>query len=290
MRISAKNVNFSYNKKAKFATLALDNVTLEILEGEFFGVIGHTGSGKSTFIQHLNALLPLQEGEMTVGEFDLKVKKKKDKTKFKDLRKKVGVVFQYPEYQLFAQTVFEDVAFGIKNFYPEKTDGEVIDLVKTALEKVGLNYFEVKDKSPFDLSGGQKRRVALAGVIAVNPEILVLDEPCAGLDPAGKTELWNLLHSLHKTTAKTIIIVSHDMNDVCEHCTKAALFSKGKIVSVGEPKELFKSHELIKEANLEVPVTAYLTKELSGILEINSSFSLDDFCENLKDAILKNKR
>ncbi len=288
MRISAKGVNFSYNKKAKFRTLALDNVSLEILEGEFFGVIGHTGSGKSTFIQHINALLPLQEGEMTVGEFNLKVKKKKDKRKFKDLRKKVGVVFQYPEYQLFAQTVFEDVSFGIKNFYPEKTDDEVTELVKSALEKVGLNFLEIKDKSPFDLSGGQKRRVALAGVIAVNPEILVLDEPCAGLDPAGKTELWKLLHELHRTTAKTIIIVSHDMNDVCEHCTKAALFSKGKIVSCGTPKELFKNARLIEEANLEVPVTAYLTKALSDKVEIDSSFKLDDFCLKLKDTILKN--
>ncbi len=283
MRIVARNIEFSYNKGAKFAVAALDGVSLEIAEGEFFGIIGHTGSGKSTFIQHLNALVPLQKGELFVGDYDLTPsKKKKDKAKLKDLRKSVGMVFQYPEYQLFAETVYEDVAFGIRNFLAEKDEKKVEDLVKSALEKVGLNYAEIKDKSPFALSGGQKRRVAIAGVIVVEPQVLVLDEPCAGLDPVGKKELWELLHYLHRTTAKTIIVVSHDMNDVAEQCTKAAMFSDGKIIASGTPKELFSDRELIEKAGLDVPVTAYLKDELSPCLDdLDTDFKIADFAEKL---------
>lgn len=292
MDIVCKNLSYRYNKNTEFSTLALDGVTLSIAEGEFFGVIGHTGSGKSTFIQHLNALFPLQEGELTIGDFDLKFtdangKKNKKrqravKSRLKALRKNVGMVFQYPEYQLFADTVFEDVSFGLKNFTPDLTDEEVKILTRNAIETVGLNYFEVKDKSPFDLSGGQKRRVAIAGVLATKPSVLILDEPCAGLDPQGKTELWALLHRLHKDVIKTIIIVSHDMNDVANHCTKAVIFDKGKVVKVGAPQELFSDSELIESCGLEVPVTAYLTENLkkSGVT-VNTDYRLDDFIANL---------
>ena len=221
MRIIAREIEFSYNKGAKFAVAALDGVSL-------------------------------------------------------------GMVFQYPEYQLFAETVYEDVAFGIRNFIAEKDEKKVEDLVKSALEKVGLNYAEIKDKSPFSLSGGQKRRVAIAGVIAVEPQVLVLDEPCAGLDPVGKKELWELLHYLHRTTAKTIIVVSHDMNDVAEQCTKAAMFSDGKIIASGTPKELFSNRELIEKAGLDVPVTAYLKDELSPLLDdLDTDFKIADFAEKL---------
>lgn len=292
MDIICKDLTFQYNKNTKFSTFALNGVTLTINEGEFFGIIGHTGSGKSTFIQHLNALIPLQEGELKIGELDLNVdngkgkkdkrKQKEVKSKLKILRKNVGMVFQYPEYQLFAETVLEDVSFGIKNFLSSLSEEEVQIYARNAIEMVGLNYFEVKDKSPFDLSGGQKRRVAIAGVLAVRPSVLILDEPCAGLDPQGKTELWELLHRLHKNVIKTIIIVSHDMNDVANHCTKAGIFENGKIISVGTPKELFSDSSLIKKTGLEVPVTAYLTEELkkNGIL-IDTDYTLEDFTEKL---------
>ena len=248
MDVIAKELTYSYNKGAKFAVLALDNVTLTIPEGEFYGIIGHTGSGKSTFIQHLNALITVQSGELSVGEYVLSDKSRKAKKQLKDVRKRVGMVFQYPEYQLFAETVFEDVAFGIRNFDKSADKSIIEQKVKNALETVGLDYEKIKDKSPFEISGGQKRRVAIAGVLAVEPEVLVLDEPCAGLDPQGKTALWELLHKVHKTTAKTVIVVSHDMNDVAEHCTKAVMFDKGKVLAVGTPKELFSNAALIEDA------------------------------------------
>ncbi|MBP5466384.1 MAG: ATP-binding cassette domain-containing protein, partial [Clostridia bacterium] len=202
MQVKTENLTYTYDKSSKtLAVAALKGVTLTVNEGEFFGIVGHTGSGKSTFIQHINGLIKLQKdsGKLSVGEFDLADKK----CDYKTLRSKVGMVFQYPEYQLFAETVKDDVAFGIKNFYPSATEKEVEDMVKTAIELVGLTYNVVKDKSPFELSGGQKRRVAIAGVIASKPEVLVLDEPCAGLDPKGKTEFLKLINDLHKTVVKT---------------------------------------------------------------------------------------
>lgn len=297
MDIVAHNVKFAYNRKTKFATYALNDVSLSVLEGEFFGIIGHTGSGKSTFIQHLNALVPVEEGSLTVGDFDLSPvpgkKKKKDKNykkKLKSLRRSVGMVFQYPEYQLFAETVFEDVSFAIKNFLEGVTPEECEALVKEAIERVGLDYYAVKDKSPFELSGGQKRRVAIAGVLAAKPDILILDEPCAGLDPVGKTELWQLLHSLHGTVAKTVIIVSHDMNDVADNCTKVAVFSQGTVKKVATPKELFSSPMVIKESGLEVPVTAFLTHALEDEgFKIDTTYTVSDFCQKFK-ALIEDKK
>lgn len=287
MRITAQNVEYAYNKGAKFAVAALDGASLEIAEGEFFGIIGRTGSGKSTFIQHLNALIPLQKGELLVGEYDLSVQKGKNKPNLKELRKCVGMVFQYPEYQLFAETVYADVAFGIRNFTQERDEKKIAELVFSALEKVGLNYYEIKDKSPFSLSGGQKRRVAIAGVIAINPEVLVLDEPCAGLDPKGKAELWSLLHYIHATTAKTVIVVSHDMNDVAEQCTKAAAFAGGKIVACGTPEELFSDEKLIETVALDAPLTAYLKKELSPYAEIETNYRIEDFARAVAGILQK---
>ncbi|MGN1077044.1 MAG: ATP-binding cassette domain-containing protein, partial [Candidatus Gallimonas sp.] len=222
MRIVAEHLNYVYNPKSPFETRALDDVSLTVEEGEFFGIIGHTGSGKSTFVQHLNGLLRLpsslkkakkpkaKKGEslppqtvLQVGDFDLTQKK----TDFRALRRKVGMVFQYPEYQLFAETVFDDVAFGLKNFSDKKpTKEELEGAVRDALEVVGLDFNEIREKSPFELSGGQKRRVAIAGVIVTRPEILVLDEPAAGLDPLGKKEVMELLHKLHREWCKTVIV------------------------------------------------------------------------------------
>lgn len=259
MQIKVKDLKFTYSPKSKsISASALNGVSLTVNEGEFFGIIGHTGSGKSTFIQHLNGLIKMQEnsGELTVGEFDLS-----KKCDYKQLRAKVGMVFQYPEHQLFAETVFEDVAFGLKNFYPELNDEQIVERVKNAIESVGLDYESIKDKSPFEMSGGQKRRVAIAGVIVSEPEVLVLDEPVAGLDPKGKRELLKLLHGLHKKFVKTIIIVSHDMDVVAEHCTSVAVFKKGKVVCQGLPKTVFTA-EKVKEFGLEMPLIANLTKAL----------------------------
>ena len=286
MRVVAEKLAFTYNKKSPFAKRALKEVSLTIEEGAFLGVVGHTGSGKSTFILHLNTLLKVQEGALYMGDIVLSpTVKKKRKVKYlenKGLIKKVGMVFQYPEHQLFAETVFEDVAFGVRNFYPEYTAEEVKNSVIDALSLVGLDYEEIKDKSPFLISGGQKRRVAIAGVIAVKPEVLVLDEPCAGLDPAGKTEFWALLKKLHKSFAKTIIVVSHDMNDVCENCEEVALFDGGKIEFSGKVKDLFtdKNRAAIERSGLELPVTAYIANELG--------LNIDDYTiEGFADEVCK---
>ena len=261
MQIVSKNLSYVYSEKTKsLAVKALDNVTLTIKEGEFFGIIGRTGSGKSTFIQHLNGLIKVEKGKgsLTVGEYDLTDKK----CDFKGLRSKVGMVFQYPEHQLFAETVKDDVAFGIKNFMPQLTEKETEARVKEAIELVGLDYARFKDKSPFDLSGGQKRRVAIAGVIVTKPEVLVLDEPAAGLDPKGKRDFIALLKRLHGDFIKTIIIVSHDMNLVAENCTRAGVFKDGKLVAEGTPQEIFANKQKIEEYGLDLPVTARLTQAL----------------------------
>lgn len=277
MQVEVKNLTYVYSESSKaLANKALDNVSLTIEEGDFFGIIGHTGSGKTTFVQHLNGLIKVakNKGSIKVGEFVLSDKK----CDFKKLRAKVGMVFQYPEHQLFAETVFDDVAFSLKNFEIELTEEQRKERVKEALSLVGLDYEKVKEKSPFELSGGQKRRVAIAGVIVSRPEVLVLDEPVAGLDPVGKKEFLKLLHALHQSFVKTIIIVSHDMDVVAEHCNKTAVFSHGKIRAVGTPKEIFSNYTQIEELALELPTTAKLVKRLkeNGI-DIDCNLTVKDF-------------
>ncbi len=261
MQILAKNLSFIYSEKSKsLAVSALNGVNLQIPSGEFFGIVGKTGSGKSTFVQHLNGLIVPQKnrGELFVGDFNLCDKK----CDFTALRKKVGMVFQYPEHQLFAETVELDVAYALKNFSPYLTDSEVKEKVKNALNLVGLDYEKIKDKSPFELSGGQKRRVAIAGVLIFEPEVLILDEPAAGLDPRGKKDFLALLKSVHKSFVNTIVIVSHDMDLIAENCTSLAVFYQGKILKSGTPKEIFLDKELVEKAELELPLTASLTLKL----------------------------
>ena len=280
MRVEVKDLTYSYGESKALKNKALDGVSLTIEEGEFFGIIGQTGSGKTTFVQHLNGLIRVGKncGSIKVGEFDL-VDKKCD---FQKLRASVGMVFQYPEYQLFAETVKDDVAFGVKNFMPEKTEKEIEFMVKEALETVGLNYERVKDKSPFDLSGGQKRRVAIAGVIVTKPEVLVLDEPVAGLDPVGKRDFLALLHKLHGSFVKTIILVTHDMDIVSENCTKAAVFSHGKIHAVGSPEEIFKNAQDMSELGLDLPLTAYLSRALNIENDLTKDGFIDAVVNNFK--------
>lgn len=295
--IDVKNLTFTYSKKSPFASKALNGLNLHIDDGEFFGIIGHTGSGKSTLVQHFNALIKLPQAEkgyrpkrvkkgmqppvlpeITVGEFDLTNKK----TDFKALRSNVGMVFQYPEYQLFAETVFADVAFGLKNFKKDLKPEEIERAVRDSIEVVGLNYDEVKDKSPFDLSGGQKRRVAIAGVIVTKPRILILDEPAAGLDPLGKKEIMELLHKLHREWCSTVIIVSHDMDEVAENCTKVAVIAEGRVVMCESPAKLFSREDELIALGLDVPLTSKISAELkkSGII-VQSNCTADDFAKKI---------
>lgn len=299
--IDVKNLNFTYSAKSPFATKALKGVNLHISEGEFFGIIGHTGSGKSTLVQHLNALIklpkaqkhykkpkvkkgqtPPPESVITIGGYDLSDRK----CDFQSLRADVGMVFQYPEYQLFAETVESDVAFGLKNFKKGLTKEEVEQAVKESLTAVGLNYDEVHDKSPFDLSGGQKRRVAIAGVIVTKPKILVLDEPAAGLDPLGKREIMKLLHSLHGDWCKTVIIVSHDMDEIAENCTRACVVSNGGIFDCDVPAKLFKRAEELSALGLDIPTTAKIVREMSALgLNLECDLTSQGFASAVTEAL-----
>ena len=296
--ILCENLHFTYNSSSPFATQALLGVDMQISAGDFFGIIGHTGSGKSTFVQHLNALIKLPTAEkkykdkkkknatlpktkLIVNGFDLSQKT----TDFRELRKKVGMVFQYPEYQLFAEKVFDDIAFGLKNFASEMTEEEIKTAVKDAMETVGLSYEEYKDRSPFELSGGQKRRVAIAGVIVIKPDILILDEPAAGLDPLGKQSVMELLHKIHADWCKTVIIVSHDMDEISENCNRCAVFADGKAVAVDTPKAIF-TPEIMQKTGLELPLVKRLIDGLKerGIT-VNSDITSSAFVtEILKKA------
>ena len=281
MQILVENLNYVYNPNSKLSVSAIKDISFSLKGGDFLGVIGHTGSGKSTLIKHLNALIKPQKnsGKVTVGEFDLTDKK----CDFKSLRQKVGMVFQYPEYQLFAETVYDDVAFGLKNF-GKYSEEEIYQKVKEALETVGLNFDEVKNKSPFELSGGQKRRVAIAGVIVNKPEVLVLDEPVAGLDPEGKREFISLIKTLRQKYVKIVIIVSHDMNIVAENCNKVAILNRGELAFFGSVKEAFTSAEKITELGLKLPLTASLSETLkkSGI-NLNTDYTLGDFVKKVAE-------
>lgn len=265
MAVEIKDLTYVYNPKSPFEKKALDRVSLTVDDGDFFGIIGHTGSGKSTLISHLNALTRVQpklniSSVLRVCGIDLTAKK----PDLKALREKVGMVFQYPEYQLFADTVADDVAYGPKNLGLDEAEIDV--RVREAIGKVGLDYNDVAQRSPFELSGGQKRRAAIAGVIAMRPELLILDEPTAGLDPRGKSEILDLLREI-KRTCPTIIMVSHNMDEVAACCNKVAVLGEGKVMGVFTPAELFSRRELIHSLGLELPTVTELAAYLadSGI-------------------------
>lgn len=255
MSIEISNLSYVYDPKAVFSKRALDDVSFTVEDGDFFGIIGHTGSGKSTLVTHLNGLIPIQSGKITIDGVDLT--KKYDK---KALRAKVGMVFQYPEYQLFADTVREDVAFGPKNL--GLSQSEINERVEKSVTLVGLNYDEIKDRSPFELSGGQMRRVALAGVIAMNPGVLVLDEPTAGLDPSGKRDILRLINSLRQTV-KIVIIISHNMDEVAENCNRVVVLSEGKNKGVFTTKQLF-SGDQAEKLGVELPSVTKLARLLAS--------------------------
>ena len=255
MSIVIENLSYVYSPKTPFEHKALDNISLTVEDGDFLGIIGATGSGKSTFIQHLNGLIKLTSGKITVDGIELH-----NKPDLKKLRAEVGMVFQYPEYQLFDETVEKDVSFGPKNLGLKKD--EIAERVKEAVETVGLDYEQFKERSPFELSGGQKRRVAIAGVIAMRPQILVLDEPTAGLDPVGRIEMFDLIAKLKETTVKTIIMVSHNMDDIAVIADRIVALKDGKIIADGTPKEVFSNRRLIAEAGLDVPCATKISDRL----------------------------
>ena len=223
MSIKIENLTHVYMPKTPFEKKALDDINLVIEDGEFLALIGHTGSGKSTLIQHLNGLLEPSSGRILVDEVDITNKE----TKLTDIRKKIGLVFQYPEYQLFEETIEKDIAFGPNNL--GLSEEEVSNRVKKSMEMVGLDYETYKEVSPFDLSGGQKRRVAIAGVIAMEPKVLILDEPTAGLDPKGRDDILEQIKILHEKYKMTIVLVSHSMEDVGKLAERIVVMNKGKI-------------------------------------------------------------
>lgn len=256
MSIKVENLTHIYMPKTPFEKVALDNVNIEIKDGEFVALIGHTGSGKSTFIQHLNGLLEATSGTIIVDGLDIT----KKQINLTDVRKKVGLVFQYPEYQIFEETIAKDIAFGPKNL--GLTEDEIKTRVIESMNMVGLDYETYKDQSPFDLSGGQKRRVAIAGVIAMKPTTLILDEPTAGLDPKGRDDILEQISKLHKEYNMTIILVSHSMEDVAKIAERIVVMNHGKVELQGKPSEVFKEVDKLEKIGLGVPQVTYLVREL----------------------------
>jgi len=256
MSIKIENLTHIYMPKTPFETVALDNINLELEEGKFYALIGHTGSGKSTLIQHLNGLLKPTSGKIFIDGIDITDKK----TVMSEIRKRVGLVFQYPEYQLFEETIEKDIAFGPTNLglSPE----EVSKKVKRAMKIVGLDYEKYKDLSPFEISGGQKRRVAIAGVVAMEPKVLILDEPIAGLDPRGRDDILNQLRKLHEEYKLTVILVTHSMEDVADIAEEVIVMSDAKIVMKGTPREVFTKVDMLESIGLGAPQITYLMKKL----------------------------
>ncbi len=277
--IDVKNLSYVYSPKTPFTKQALFGVDMKIEEGDFFGIIGSTGAGKSTLVSHFNALTRVQKnsGTVIVDDIDLSAKK----IDFNRLRAKVGMVFQYPEHQLFDDTVEKDVRFGPKNL--GLSADEQAARAKQAIELVGLPA-EIAQRSPFELSGGQKRRVALAGVIAMKPEILVLDEPTAGLDPVGKREIMELVVRI-KAVCPTVVMISHNMDETAKYCNKIAVMNRGHVAGIFTPRELFGNRTLIEENDVRLPLVTEIAARLN---EAGLSVAPDIIDESeLADAIFE---
>ncbi len=277
--IEAKNLNFIYNPNTPFETHALKNVSFSIEEGEFIAIIGHTGSGKSTLIQHINGLLFPTSGEIYCdGE---KIDKENNLVK---LRQRVGMVFQYPEYQLFEETCEKDIAYGPTNM--GLNESEIIRRVKDSLEIVGLDYENIKDTNPFELSGGQKRRVAIAGIIAMEPKVLILDEPTAGLDPRGRDEIIREIINIQKKRNISIIYVTHAMEDIANIADRIMVMNKGEIAFFEEPKTLFEKEEELQKIHLDIPnFIKFQNILIKKGFEIDKTMDIDDLAKQLRDKL-----
>lgn len=282
MSITVENLTYTYSKGLPNETRALEDVSFQLEPGEFAAVIGHTGSGKSTLMQQLNGLLRPDSGKITVGEVCIT----DPSTKMTEVRRKVGLVFQYPEYQLFEETVAKDVAFGPKQV--GMTGEELNRVVEESIRLTGLDYEAVKERSPFELSGGQKRRVAIAGVLAMKPEILILDEPTAGLDPSAHRDVLELIRRIHRKERMTILLVSHNMGDLAELADRVLVMNRGKLVMNGTPAEVFSRGELLWEMGLGLPpATEFmerLKKRMPGIdaAQLSIEDAAKEICRYLK--------
>ncbi|MCM3741018.1 energy-coupling factor ABC transporter ATP-binding protein [Oceanobacillus luteolus] len=283
MDITFKNVTYIYQKNSPFEHKALENLSFHIPSGTFVAIIGHTGSGKSTLIQHLNGLTVPSEGEVHIGDFKL-TNDEKPKN-MKELRSKVGVVFQYPEHQLFEETIAKDIAFGPQNF--GVSEEEIERRTKEALRQVRLSE-ELLERSPFDLSGGQKRRVAIAGVLAIQPEVLVLDEPTAGLDPRGQKEIMDMFYNLHREAGLTTILVTHSMDDALKYADQILILNKGTKFMEGTPIDVFRQKEALQSVQLDVPeVVQFLTsfEEKMGKPINFSNQSIDEIATSISEIV-----
>ncbi len=256
MSIEVRHLTHCYSEGSALSTVALSDICMTIADGEFLGIIGHTGSGKSTLVQHLNGLLKPTAGQVLVDGEDLNG----EHVNRRALRQRIGLVFQYPEYQLFEETVAKDIAFGPKNQGLPKE--EISERVRYAMDCVHLDYEKYSERSPFELSGGQMRRVAIAGVLAMKPAVLILDEPTAGLDPRGRDRILTMLEELHRRENTTIVMVSHSMDDMARLATRLVVMAEGKILASGTPREIFAQEEMMVSAGLGVPEAARLCRAL----------------------------
>ena len=280
MQIKFESVNHVYNANTPMEQRALYDINFEIKEGQFLSVVGHTGSGKSTLIQHMNGLLKPSSGSITIGE---KVIKSDEKNKgLKEVRQHVGLVFQFPEYELFEETVEKDIMFGPMNY--GVSEDEAHQRARDVIQMVGLNE-SILEHSPFNLSGGQMRRVAIAGILAMNPDVLVLDEPTAGLDPQGQHEMMEMFNTLHKQYGKTIVLVTHDMNLVAEYAEEMIVMHRGVMKLKGTPQQVFKEVEVLKECGITLPIAAQNYHQLAkkvGLSVDKLPLTTDEFVSQIE--------
>lgn len=283
MDITFEKVGYTYQKGTPFQNRALYDIDLHIKEGSFTALVGHTGSGKSTVLQHLNALMKPSEGTVTIG--DRVITSQSNNKNLKSIRKKVGIVFQFPESQLFEESVAKDIAFGPKNFGASEEEG--IELAKRMLPIVGLDA-SYMERSPFDLSGGQMRRVAIAGVLAMEPEVLVLDEPTAGLDPQGRKEMMDMFYQLYRTQGLTIILVTHQMDDVANYADHMVVLEKGTVIKEGAPQDVFKDAPWLESKQLGVPAAVSfgsLLSQKTGLIFNELPLTTADLADEIAKAL-----
>ena len=285
MSIKVEHLTHIYDRGLPGESVALSDVSFSAEDGQFIGIIGHTGSGKSTLLQHLNGLLKPDFGTITVGDVNITERG----VSMVEIRKRIGLVFQYPEYQLFEETVAKDVAFGPKNL--GLSEAEIEERVKEAIELVGLDYEVIKERSPFELSGGQKRRVAIAGVVAMRPEVLILDEPTAGLDPKAHKDVLKMVENVHKKTKNITFFVSHNMADIANLSDKILVMDSGKLILQGSPKEVFTQREILKGVGLDLPPVTEFTETLrdKGVGLGETILDIDEAAKQIAE-YLKNKK
>ena len=283
MSIEVKELTHVYNEGLPHESVALEGVSFKADDGQLVGIIGHTGSGKSTLVQHLNGLLKPKSGSIIVGNTDITA----DGVVMRDIRRRIGLVFQYPEYQLFEETVAKDVAFGPANLGLSQ---EEIDLrVKEAVQMVGLDYEQVKNVSPFDLSGGQKRRVAIAGVIAMKPEVLILDEPTAGLNPKAHADILHMVETIHERENNIIFLVSHNMNDIARMSDKVVVMDHGRLAMDGTPAEVFSREKELKSMGLALPDSMEIAMRLraAGLNIKAECLTMDEAADEIAKVLRK---